>query len=495
MSKMKYLWAAALLALCLAVTCGAALAQDWAVSDSDVPEDLAVGDDYDCSVTAENSSGVTWNPDEDEEADDYQLTSVEGATAAASEIDRWGLTVVPIEEVSVADGEEYEFAFTVDTPPGWVTYAYNATATTTDPPADATFDCNWIMEEIGVALMTDDTAEADVCISSFPDVGLGVWARGQVEQCANRLPMIVQGYNDGNYYPGFDVTRAAMAVFIARAAILDTSDPPDTATFPDVPDWAWAFAEIEACVDEGIVLGYEDGLYRPATYVSRDQMCVYIQRAAGFATEAVSADLFDDVASDHWAAPSIKACVSNDVVYGYADGLFRPARLVDRGTMAVFVYRGLMVPTGNYVVVGGPGITTADAVTAEGVVYPSTANALDYYGFSEAAAVDGGEYAYIVLDGKHLGSGDVTFTTWAADAVREDDPEADPPVVADSPEDTQDFTLNGATAASAVAETGIPYVVIAYEIPGGLDAETDYAIAIELPNGEALDDVEFTTPE
>jgi len=494
MSKTKYLWAAALLALCLAAASGAAFAQDWAVSDSDLPEDLAVGDDYDCSVTAENSSGVTWNPDEDDEADDYQLTSVEGATAAASEIDRWGLMVVPIEEVSVADTEEYEFAFTVDAPAGWITYAYNATATTTDPPADATFDCNWIMEEIGVGLMTDDTAEADVCLSTFPDIGLGFWSRPQIEQCANRLPVIVQGYNDDNYWAEFDITRAAMAVFIARAAMLDTDDPPETPTFEDVPDWSWAYASVEACADASIVLGYEDGLYRPATYISRDQMAVYIQRAAGFATEAVSGDLFLDVDEDHWAAPSIKACVSNDVVYGYTDGLFRPGALVDRGQMAVFVYRGMMVPTGNYVVVGGPGITTADAVTAEGIVYPSTANALDYYGFSAASAVDGGEYAYIALDGKHLGAGVVTFTTWAADADREGDAEADPPVPADSPEDTQDFTLNAATAASAVAETGIPYVLIAYEIPGGLDADTDYAVAIELPNEEALE-IEFTTPE
>ncbi len=147
MSKMKYLWAAALLALCLVVTSGAALAQDWAVSDSDLPGDLDVGGDYDCSVTVENSSGATWNAAEDDPATDYQLTSVEGATAAASKIDRWGLTAAPIEGVSVPDGEEYEFAFTVDAPPGWITYAYSGASATTDPPADATFDCNWIIEE------------------------------------------------------------------------------------------------------------------------------------------------------------------------------------------------------------------------------------------------------------------------------------------------------------------------------------------------------------
>lgn len=480
MSKTKYLWAAALLALCLAVASGAAFAQDWAVSDSDLPDDLVVGDDYDCSVTAENLSGVKWNAAENDPATDYQLASVEGATAAASKIDRWGLTAAPIEGVSVPDTEEYEFAFTVDTPPGWITYAYSGAAATTDPPVDATFDCNWIMEEISVGLMTDDTAEADVCISTFPDIGLGFWSRAQIEQCANRLPVIVQGYNDDNYWAEFDISRAAMAVFVARAAILDTSDPPDTPTFPDVPDWGWAYAEVEACVDAGIVLGYDDGLYRPATYISRDQMSVYIQRAAGFATEAVSADLFDDVPSDHWAAPSIKACISNDVVYGYADGLFRPSRLVDRGTMAVFVYRGLMVPTGNIVVVGGPGITDAITLAAAagdaGVDEPGD---LAWCGFSAASTFAGGEFAYVALDAKHVAGGAVDVT------LTDDTAEADV--------DTASTTINAATAAAAVASSsGIPYLVVSYQLDAGdLTSGNDYTVTFDLPADQSVS-VSFT---
>jgi len=38
---------------------------------------------------------------------------------------------------------------------------------------------------------------------------------------------------------------------------------------------------VEYLVSEGMVAGYPDGLYRPANDVSRDQMSVYIARAFG----------------------------------------------------------------------------------------------------------------------------------------------------------------------------------------------------------------------
>jgi len=52
-------------------------------------------------------------------------------------------------------------------------------------------------------------------------------------------------------------------------------------TFPDVTDTYWAYKHIEYCVENGVVQGYEDGLYHPEIVVTRDQMAVYIARAFG----------------------------------------------------------------------------------------------------------------------------------------------------------------------------------------------------------------------
>jgi hypothetical protein len=50
--------------------------------------------------------------------------------------------------------------------------------------------------------------------------------------------------------------------------------------FPDIMPYHWAFEEVEACADSGIVAGYDDGLYHPSYPVDRGQMAVYISRSS-----------------------------------------------------------------------------------------------------------------------------------------------------------------------------------------------------------------------
>jgi hypothetical protein len=50
-------------------------------------------------------------------------------------------------------------------------------------------------------------------------------------------------------------------------------------TFTDVRPGDFGFREIEAVAQAGIVEGYSDGTYRPALVVTRDQMAVFISRA------------------------------------------------------------------------------------------------------------------------------------------------------------------------------------------------------------------------
>jgi N-acetylmuramoyl-L-alanine amidase len=120
--------------------------------------------------------------------------------------------------------------------------------------------------------------------ATFPDVPADHWAFDEVEYAvANN---VVQGYEDGNYHPDWELTRAQMAVFIARSVVTPTGeaglagyDPPDVPSFPDVPSGYWSYKHIEYCKERGIVAGYPDGTYKPTQYVTRDQMAVYLQRA------------------------------------------------------------------------------------------------------------------------------------------------------------------------------------------------------------------------
>jgi hypothetical protein len=79
-----------------------------------------------------------------------------------------------------------------------------------------------------------------------------------------------------------------MAVYIARAMVAPTGEaaladytPADPRNFPDVVEDFWAYTHTEYCVENGVVQGYDDGLYHPERVVTRGQMAAYVCRAFG----------------------------------------------------------------------------------------------------------------------------------------------------------------------------------------------------------------------
>ncbi|WP_145052799.1 S-layer homology domain-containing protein [Paenibacillus xylanexedens] len=64
------------------------------------------------------------------------------------------------------------------------------------------------------------------------------------------------------------------------------------------------------------------------------------------ATPALAATSFSDVSSTNWAAPAIDFLVSQKAVSGYADGTFKPNRLVSKAE-AAHIYRVLFPDVGS----------------------------------------------------------------------------------------------------------------------------------------------------
>jgi len=125
----------------------------------------------------------------------------------------------------------------------------------------------------------------------------------------------------------------------------DEGNPP----FPDVPCDNWARKYIQYCKDEGIIQGYWNG-YHPDEVVSRAQMAVYVARAmAGGDGNVIDPGCdegnppFPDVLCDHWARKYIQYCKDQGVVQGYWNG-YHPDEAVNRGQMAIYVQRAFDLP-------------------------------------------------------------------------------------------------------------------------------------------------------
>ncbi len=132
----------------------------------------------------------------------------------------------------------------------------------------------------GDANVPDPGCTADV----FTDVSCDQWARKYIQYAVSQG--VVEGYPEGDYKPTQDVDRGQMAVYVARSRVAPAGEaglagyvPANPRNFPDVPSDFWAYKHVEYCVENGVVQGYDDGLYHPETVVTRDQMAVYVARA------------------------------------------------------------------------------------------------------------------------------------------------------------------------------------------------------------------------
>jgi len=362
MLKMKYVWTLALVALCVGLASVAFAADDWSVvaADTDLPTELAWDGTYDGTVGAMNE-GDPWT------VLTYELWSIEGITNPWTQtlIDRWGI------DKALLSGPVANGASTV------IDVALVA------PPLNGTLECDWVMAKVGTGTIKTDLAEADVVVSRFPDdlpSSAGAWAAAEIEACAGRVPFIVAGFDDGNYYPLVTVTRAQMAAFVRRAMAIPQVAWVDPGTFSDVGEDFWAVGDIEALAADdatpsgAVVAGYGDGSYQPTWPVLRGQMAKFLALGSMIPLLDPLPDpaTFYDVPADYPGAVYIESCFAEGLVKGFADyygeGVdgYLPTWSVTRDQMAKFCYRAFIEPVTDpmIMVLGGPGLSALDAEAA-----------------------------------------------------------------------------------------------------------------------------------
>jgi hypothetical protein len=91
---------------------------------------------------------------------------------------------------------------------------------------------------------------------------------------------IMTGYEDGTFRPANTITRAEIAVAVAKATNrtknLDTLAAKDT--FTDLTGYGWAKGYINALVDAGIVKGISATSFAPGKNISYAELVTYLVR-------------------------------------------------------------------------------------------------------------------------------------------------------------------------------------------------------------------------
>ena len=147
----------------------------------------------------------------------------------------------------------------------------------------------------------------------------------------------ITGYEDNTFRPEADITRAEATTAVARAIGLEPQDN-NNGKFPDISNH-WAKGYINAVADKGIVNGYEDGNFRPNENITRAEFAKIIAKMLGGTSQNSNVEFTDT--AEHWAQPYIAALAEKDMIAGYSDGTFRPDLPITRAEAVAVINRAV----------------------------------------------------------------------------------------------------------------------------------------------------------
>ncbi|WP_196427079.1 S-layer homology domain-containing protein [Paenibacillus woosongensis] len=165
----------------------------------------------------------------------------------------------------------------------------------------------------------------------------GHWAEDYIMRAVEKG--FVSGYPDGTFKPNHPVTRAEFTVMLAGALKLEGDGSALIFTDHDRIG-GWAKQAVAQAVQAGIVVGYNDGSFRPNTQITRAEMAVMIARALQLELNANALPGFaDDEAIPQWAKGAVEAIRKLGIVDGRGGNRFVPNETATRAEATVMLLR------------------------------------------------------------------------------------------------------------------------------------------------------------
>lgn len=155
----------------------------------------------------------------------------------------------------------------------------------------------------------------------FSDVTPDMWGKNSIAYLEQDEFKILSGYEDGTFRPYNAITRAEMAVVIAKAEKYDLSAYENSKTkFSDInPEDSWALPAIKCLSDAGVLTGYKDGTFRPGQPITRAETVTMINNILDKMEVEEVLVRPTDVTSAHWAYDNIILAMNHRVLMAVAD--------------------------------------------------------------------------------------------------------------------------------------------------------------------------------
>jgi hypothetical protein len=167
--------------------------------------------------------------------------------------------------------------------------------------------------------------------AAFSDIPPGPLAE-QVEEVAQAGWL--QGYPDGTFRGQEPLNRYQLAGALGRV-LRDLGVEAKPVAFKDVPPGHWVLEPLALAVTWGLVAGYPDGTFRGQEPLTRAALAVVLARLAERLGADKEAPLPWDVPKDHWAASAVRKVVGLGLMALNPDGSFGLDAVVNRYRLAI----------------------------------------------------------------------------------------------------------------------------------------------------------------
>ena len=118
----------------------------------------------------------------------------------------------------------------------------------------------------------------------------------------------------------------AVALLFTMITVVSAAEG-DTVALTDIDPNTVVGKAVTKLISVGIINGYEDSTYRPDNTITRAEFAKVIATFLGladFATDGIPTGFSDVDSTEHWGQKYIKLAVDKGIVLGYEDGTFRP---------------------------------------------------------------------------------------------------------------------------------------------------------------------------
>lgn len=170
--------------------------------------------------------------------------------------------------------------------------------------------------------------------AAYSDVPADHWAYTAVsdfEEAGVLTPAETLRVND-------PVNRAEIAKMLVTVGGFE-GDTLCSASFEDCEAGSWYDTVLGVAFQNNIFRGNDDGEMMPGANILRADIATVLHRAAGASTEYMGSDYFPDVVEGSYYDAAVGWAYCNQVVGGYQDGTFGPARNATRGEAVVMLHR------------------------------------------------------------------------------------------------------------------------------------------------------------